>query len=330
MNRSVLLAFLCVSATAALPAQSPRVRAAYALPDGSIQVISSATLASLTKALDDAFLASHPGSAFTLRAGDNYSAMAALTFDRTPFAPMGCQYTRIGLGDNLKIAAEPLGLRIAHASLKPGPVVPALGIIVNPANPIASLSSEQLIRIFAAGASAGAIVTWSQAAVQGVLAEREIHPIGPYTSDYRDSEDPQAGEFLSTTLMQGLNMNHTYEPLARYSAVVDRVREDPAAIGISALNISLAGVRVLPIKRSDSTSPIAPSAKEIAAGRYPYDRYVYLYLRRGKGQPLDPFAVEYARFVLSAEGQHVVAGELSGYIPLNSGETAEELAKLDR
>jgi phosphate transport system substrate-binding protein len=281
------------------------------------------------RALDALFIATHPGVKFAVLEGDNYSAMAALTFDRSALAPLGCEYTRIGLGDNLKIAAEPVGFRIAHASLSAGNVVPALGVIVNAANPLAGLSMVQLTRMFAIGGPVGDIATWGQAGVTGPLAEREVHPIGPLTSDYTDSEDPQAGEFLSTDKMAGLNMNHRYVAKPLYTDVVQSVKEDPAAIGITALNIPLDGVKVIGLK-SDTGALSAGSGADISAGRYPLDRFVYMYLRVGKGMPLDAFGKEYMRIALSDEGQRAIAASAAGYIPLNAGELVEERARLDR
>ncbi|HEX9202030.1 MAG TPA: substrate-binding domain-containing protein [Acidobacteriaceae bacterium] len=312
------------------PAQvEPREHAAYVLPDGSIQIVTSSKLAGVVRALNTLFIATHPAVRFKVLEGDNYSAMAALTFDRTAFAPLASEYTRIGLGDNLKIAAEPIGLRIAHASVSPGNGLPMLGVIVNSSNPISNLSMTQLTRMFAVGGPVGDIATWGQASVAGVLADREVHPIGPLASDYMDSEDPQAGEFLSTDKMSGLNMNHRYVGAARYSDVIQRVKEDPAAIGIAALNGSLDGVKLVAL-RNDTGSPSRGSAADIAAGRYPLDRFVYIYLRIGKGTPIDTFAKEYIRMVLSDEGQRAIAGETAGYIPLNAGELAEERARLDQ
>jgi phosphate transport system substrate-binding protein len=308
---------------------APRDHAGYILPDGTIQIVTSTRLAGIVRALNRVFTATHPGVRFTVLEGDNYSAMAALTFDRTAFAPLGSEYTRIGLGDNLKIAADPIGFRIAHASLSPGIGVPALGVIVNSSNPIASLSMTQLTRMFAVGGPVGDIATWGQAGITGPLAQREVHPVGPMPSDYSDSEDPQVGEFLSTDKMNSLNMNHRYIALARYADVVQRVKEDPAAVGITALNIPLNDVKVIALK-GDMGSPVQGSAAEIAGGRYPLDRFVYIYLRVGKGMPPDPFGKEYLRTVLSEEGQRAIAAEAAGYIPLNAGELAEERARLDQ
>lgn len=312
------------------PAQAaPRNNAAYVLPDGTIQIVTTAKLAGVVETLNQLFIATHPGVKFALLQGDNYSAMAALTFNRTAFAPLGCEYTRIGLGDNLKIAAAPLGFRIAHASLSPGNVVPVLGIIANPRNPLVTLTMTQLTSIFAIGGPGGDIATWAQAGVSGQLADRAIHPVGPLPTDYTDSEDPQVGEFLSTDKMAGLNMNHNYVALARYADVVQRVKEDTAAIGIAALNIPLDGVKVIGLKPDTGTSSQG-IATDIAAGRYPLDRFIYIYLRVGKGSPIDEFGKEYMRMVLSIDGQRAIASNVAGYIPLTPGELAEERARLDR
>jgi phosphate transport system substrate-binding protein len=334
----VLVAAIAMSSMAARPADAQYVptqvaardHARYVLPDDTIQVVTFAGMAGVVRALNQLFMATHPGVRFTVLVGDNYSAMAALTFDRSAFAPLGTEYTRIGLGDNLKIAGAPVGFRVAHASLTANAGVPALGVIVNSVNPISSLSLTQLTRIFAIGGPSGDIATWEQAGVTGALAEREVHPAGPLTADEWDSEDPQAGEFLSVDKMGGLNMNHRYVALARYEDVVQRVSEDPAAIGIAALNIPLGNVKIISLKSTDTGAASQPSATEIAAGRYPLDRFVYIYLRTGKGTPPDAFGKEYVRMALSPEGQRAIAAEAAGYIPLNEGELAEERARLER
>ena len=118
--------------------------------------------------------------------------------------------------------------------------------------------------------------------------------------------------------------------MPRYADVIQRVAEDPAAIGIAALNQPLANVKVIPLRNTDTGPAISPTAAEIAAGRYPLDRFAYIYLRLGKGMPLDEFGKEYMRTVLSEAGQRAIAAEAAGYIPLNAAELAEERAKLDR
>ena len=324
---TLILPLLLPSLQAQSPA--PREHAGYVLPDGTVQVITCSAMAGVIQALNMIYVAKHPGTKFSVREGDNYSSMAALTFDRTAFAPLGTEFTRIGLGDNLKIAAEPVGFRIAHASMSPGPGVPALGVIINAANPLTSLSMSELVRMFTVGPPMGDISVWGQARVKGPLSSRAIEPVGPMASDYLASDDPQAGEFLSTSIMGGLNMAHSYVAMTNYVDVVQRINENPAAIGIVALNVPLGGARVLQLKGTETGTAVAPTAQAIGEGRYPLDRYVYIYLRVGKGIPIDEFGKAYVRMALSDDGQHAIGSEASGYIPLSAGERAEELAKLE-
>src|SRR5260370_35052736 len=87
--------------------------------------------------------------------------------------------------------------------------------------------------------------------------------------------------------MNGLNMNHSYIGMARYADVVQRVGEDPAAIGIAALNVQLGNVKIVPLKWTEAGSPSQGNAADIAAGRYPLGRYGYISLRGGMGARLD-------------------------------------------
>jgi len=327
--RRISVVALAIAASASVYPAAAQSHAGYRMPDGTVQVVVPASLATFVSSLDELFTSTHNGMHFSVRVGDNYSAMAALSFDRTAFAALGCEFTRIGLGDNLKISAEPVGFRLAHASLRPGSGVPMLGVIVHPTNPLVSLSLTDLERIFAIGAPAGDIALWSQAGVTGPLGRRAVRPFGPPLSDYLDSDDPQAGEFLGNTL-GGLNMNHSYQPLAHYEDVVARVREDPSAIGITALNLPLEDVKVIALKTTETSAARLPDAAQILRGGYPLDRFVYLYIRQAKGSPPDTFGLEYVRAALSDEGQRRIATDPSGYLPLSPAELAEERAKLDR
>ncbi len=120
-----------------------------------------------------------------------------------------------------------------------------------------------------------------------------------------------------------------YEILSNYADVVKKVSEDPQAIGITAFNRVSADVKVLSVIANDWAKPSRITTDEIVAGKYPYDRYLYIYVRRVPRQPIDPFVKEYLRLVLSREGQEAIAAEAHGYLPLNAREVAEELGRLE-
>ena len=58
------------------------------------------------------------------------------------------------------------------------------------------------------------------------------------------------------------------------------------------------------------------------------DNGAYLYVNRVPGQPLPPRDKEFVRFVLSREGQQIVADSRI-FIPLNADQLQAELKKLD-
>jgi phosphate transport system substrate-binding protein len=112
--------------------------------------------------------------------------------------------------------------------------------------------------------------------------------------------------------------------------VVERVGEDPMVIGFASANIVRPGTKLLAIGERDDGPFSSVSPSEVVSAKYPYDRYLLIYIRRIPGEPIDSFVTEYVRMVLSREGQQAIAAALPKYLPLNAREIEEELAKLER
>ena len=64
----------------------------------------------------------------------------------------------------------------------------------------------------------------------------------------------------------------------------------------------------------------------MVSGKYPLARFLYVYVNRAPGKPLDPVVREFLRFVFSKEGQEIVVKD--GYYPLPAKVVQEELAKI--
>ena len=107
--------------------------------------------------------------------------------------------------------------------------------------------------------------------------------------------------------------------------VVQAVAADSQAIGFTAAMRAMPGVRILALAPGPDAPPVPLTDETIRAGRYPLDRFLLIYTRR----PLEPVVREYLSFVLSREGQEVIARGTLGYLPLNAVELAEERRKLD-
>ena len=51
----------------------------------------------------------------------------------------------------------------------------------------------------------------------------------------------------------------------------------------------------------------------MTSGKYPLSRFLYIYINKAPGKPLDPLVKEYLKLILSKEGQEVVVKD--GYLP---------------
>jgi phosphate transport system substrate-binding protein len=100
---------------------------------------------------------------------------------------------------------------------------------------------------------------------------------------------------------------------------------DPDGIGFANFYYQAGPVKALAL--ADREGVVAqPVLGDIASGRYPLQRYLYIYVNRPPGRALDPLVKEFLTFVLSRQGQALVARD--HYLPLTAAAAAEERAKL--
>ena len=112
---------------------------------------------------------------------------------------------------------------------------------------------------------------------------------------------------------------------------MEAVEKDPAAIGFifqRVINANRGEVRVLPLSPGDGRPFIPPSAQTFFDGSYPLHNGAFIYLNRVPGQPLGAREKEFVRFLLSREGQQIIADNRL-FIPLSAAQARAELAKLN-
>ena len=306
------------------PAQvAPPDGAGYVLPDGSVRIVGTEVLEEVIERLNARFAETHPGAKFAPSLKGTSAGMPALTHGVTAFAPMGRAVTWVENVPYSKIVgAAPLEIRVAHGSVTGPKKANVLALFVNKSNPIDRLTAEEAARIFAAGHAKGDLTRWSQVGVKGELGKQPIHTYGA-------TDDGGFGQYMLAEQLGGLRFRRGHERLNDSAQIVQRVADDSAGIGFAALSYATPGVKVLAVAPKEGEPYSAGAAADVGAGRYPYNRYVYFYVRRLPGQAVDPFVKEYLKLVLSKEGQAIIASEKDGYVPLNGREAAAELAKLD-
>ena len=304
------------------PAATPK-DAGYVLPDGSVRIVGTEVLEEVIHGLNARFSETHPGAKFAPSLKGTSAAIPALTHGVTAFAPMGREVTWVeNVPYSKVVGVPPLEIRVAHGSVSGRKKANVLAVFVNKANPTERLTAEQAARIFGAGHAKGDLTQWGQLGVKGELGKQPIHTYGA-------TDDGGFAQYVLNAQLGGLRFRRGHERMPDSASIVNRIGEDSAGIGFAALSYVTPAVKVVAIAPKEGEPYASGTADEVGAGRYPYNRYVYFYVRRLPGQPVDPFVKEYLRLVLSKEGQQIVASEADGYVPLNAREVAEELAKLD-
>jgi phosphate transport system substrate-binding protein len=309
---------------------SPPSDAGYVLPDGTIRIVGWDDLAGVFSNLNALYIRTHPGAKLAYVPGNLMAPQHSLIFGETAFAPMGMEFSsNLNSAYRPQVKAPTYAIRIAHGAVAGDARLSPLVFIVNPGNPVERLTPSQLLHIFTVGGRSPDIVWWKQAGVKGEPGEREIQSYGLPESDHYPSEDPGFGVYLFRDKWGLAHNARNYRMQRTYAEVTQRVSEDPAGIGITTANRVTPAVKVIGVTPGEWGTPMRASRDDVMGGRYPYDRFVYVYVRRLPNQPVDPFVKEYLRMALSKEGQDAIAADAKGYLPLNSAEISAELAKLD-
>ncbi len=197
-----------------------------------------------------------------------------------------------------------------------------LAVYVHKDNPIECLTLQQVDAIFSKTRRGGAgkdIRTWGDLGLTGEWADKPISLYG------RNSASGTYGFFKEMALFKG-DYKDSVKEQPGSSSVVQGVASDRYGIGYSGMGYKTADVHVVPIATSAGGSCVDVNAENAYKGTYPLARFLYLYVNKKPGDSLDPLRREFARYVLSRQGQEAVVKD--GYLPLPAKLIAEERGKL--
>lgn len=199
----------------------------------------------------------------------------------------------------------------------------ALAIYVNKDNPLKGLSLPQADAIFSKTRKGGYkadVQTWDQLGLTGEWAKRPISLYG------RNSASGTYGYFKEHALYKG-DFKDTVKEQPGSASVVQGITEDRYAIGYSGIGYTTSGIRAIPLSFKEGEPYKNAEIKNVMNGSYPMARFLYVYINKKPGQPLDPLIQEFIRFIMSKEGQDVVIKD--GFIPLPASVVQEELKKIE-
>ena len=312
---------------AALPAWQPApvsvpAGARYVTRAGAIRVGGAEHVKYIVERFDALFAKTHPGITFDNQAKGTTSSLPLVTYDVILFGPVGRGINPVEQkAYHDANGGEPLELRVAHASNDTSQhLATSLAVYVNRANPVERLSEQQVAKMLSVGNPGGDYSRWGQVGLGGVWAQRAIHP-------YDTPEHTGFGDYLQTNHLDHRRLAPSSEQYGDTGSILKRLEADPAGIAVAAIGRATDKIKAVPIVSANGAATTGTPA-EIVGNVYPYGRFLYFYLRRMPGQPLDPLAVEYMRMVLSRDGQQIIASQTKGYMPLTAEEVRVELAKL--
>jgi phosphate transport system substrate-binding protein len=223
---------------------------------------------------------------------------------------------------------DPTGVAVATGSVATRHHAPALAIVVPSANPMRSITLEQLDAVFGADHRRGPIRvhSWGELGLKGEWADLPVHLYGFGINRVQSFLFEKAVMKESQKWREGLQeiADGSEDAPAKIAAAV---AADPDGIGIVSMDGVNTGVRVLAVGEAAGDA-VAPDEATLRAGRYPLQRTVYAYFNRDRKSGLEPAVKAFLEYVLSQQGQAVVKG--NGYLPLAPGKAEQSLEEVRR
>jgi phosphate transport system substrate-binding protein len=281
---------------------------------GNLSSVGSDTLNNLMTYWAEHFAKFYPNTKVQIEGKGSTTAPPALISGTAQLGPMSREMkgTEIDKFEK-KYGYKPTAIRTS---------VDALAVFVNKDNPIKCLSLPQVDAIFSKSRRRGGkedIKTWGQLGLTGELAARPISLYG------RNSASGTYGFFKEHTLKNG-DYKDAVKEQPGSASVVQGVTVDRFAIGYSGIGYATAGVRAVPLAEKDGGRCVEASADNAYAGTYPLSRFLFVYVNKAPGKPIDPLTREFIRVMLSRDGQQDVIKD--GYFPIPASVAREELNKI--
>jgi phosphate transport system substrate-binding protein len=290
-----------VNVTHILSDEFPSYESAAGLA-GKITSIGESTTTNLVARIAAEFRRMYPDVAIQVISSPMSIGPAALLEGRADLVPMSRPLTPDDINNfTKKYGYPPTEIKVA---------ADALAIYVEKGNPVSELTLEQLDGIFSRTQRRGdsSIETWGQAGLSAEWADRRItlYGYGPEDGAHQTFQHQvlNGGSFRLSLLVEGGG-----------SSIVQGVAADPGAIGFASVFFACKRVRIVQLAGTDGNF-YSPTEENVRSLKYPLSRFLYVYVNKPPRQPLSGPAAEFLLFLLSREGQQIVAD--GGNIPLDA------------
>lgn len=318
----LLISFSLIAATSGLPTQAAIIEADPKLPayvkstgvSGNISSIGSDTLNNLMTKWAEEFRKQYPNVNIQIQGAGSSTAPTALTEGTSNFGPMSRAMKPSEVQDfEAKYGYKPMAIPVA---------IDLLALYVNKDNPLKGLTIAQVDAIFSATRKCNYhedIRRWGQLGLTGTWTNRD------FTMYSRNAVSGTYGYFKDVALCGG-DFKSSINEQPGSASVVQGISESINGIGYSGIGYITSSVKAIPLAKKEGEPFYAPTAEHALEGKYPLSRFLYLYVNKHPNKGLMPLEREFVRFILSKNGQAIVAHD--GYVPVPASVAAKALADL--
>jgi phosphate transport system substrate-binding protein len=280
-----------VTAHDAAPAATPVAQVTTVTPatpkqKQTIKISGSTTVLPIVQKAADQYMTAHPEADIQVSGGGSGAGIQAIGAKTVDIGMSSREVTRDEMVKNPAFVVTPVAQD-------------GIAIVVNPVNTAQYLTLDQIRNIYL-----GKITKWTEitgAEVPGT--NNQIVIIG------RDSASGTRVYFDETILLKATPVNKMLEKNSN-GAVLQTVAQTPGSIGYVSIGFVSSDVRALPVWYN-AQKIVAPTLDNVKTKTYPVSRDLYI-ITNG---PASGLASDFIKYILSPEGQKIVADE--GYVTLN-------------
>ena len=279
---------------------------------GNLNSIGSDTLNNLMTFWAEGFKKEYPNVNIQIEGKGSSTAPPALIAGTAQLGPMSREMKSSEIDEfEKKYGYKPTAVKVA---------IDALAVFVNKDNPIKGLTMSQVDGIFSSTRKRGGedITTWGQVGLTGDWAAKPMSLFG------RNSASGTYGYFKEHALDKG-DFKSSVKEQPGSSAVVQGVASDLGGIGYSGIGYITSGVSAVPLGEAEGKF-VEATYENCLSGDYPLARFLYVYVNKKPGEPMDKLTAEFLKFVLSKQGQEIVVKD--GYFPMPKAVVEESIADL--
>lgn len=301
LMRHLTFPLLLVAASAAMLTGLGSVRA-----ETTILITGSERMAPLLRQVGRRYTELHPDVKIEVQGGGSDTGLKALVEGRAMIASLARPAT--------EEEVRQIRFLTRHHLVSVPIAMDAVAFFVNPKNPLAVLTIEQINHIYAARIS-----RWDQLGITPTSIPRGGHTgegAGGRAKEElitRHMPPPTSGSpsILEMRVMSGKALIAERVEHKGLHDVVHAVAMDRLGLGFAGAGYC-PGVKLLAIRREEDSAAVMPTPETIQSREYPFAHYLCLYFA---GWPTGP-AKDFLKFAISPEAQRIVSESRTGLVPL--------------